>query len=200
MGVGAEFRDMLGITLVDALRLVKINCLAQVLVTKMFLKVAPEGRKGIIHVSSIASSFPFFSKGNELYCASKKFNQRYGTNLWHKTKKTGSLDSLVLKPGFVKTQLVGNREIDFITCSPFDCAGSALSLLGRRKESFGHFKHVLKGLALDGVLWSTPAQFVRKFLKPRSKNKQEKEKKVVDNEDAGNGSTGDGGGKKLKVE
>ena len=161
-----------GVALIDmelshSLSMVKINLISQTLMTKWFFskiaKKARNGKSALIHISSITSLASMSAK--EIYCGSKKFNQRFGLNLWHKSKNAG-IDTLVFKPGYIQTNLTHNRKLDVVTCLVDEAVNSVLRVLGQRTETYGHWKHIRFGGVLSGVFWTIPYSVVTKGFKP----------------------------------
>lgn len=140
--------------------LITINNTSQLMMSKIFLDraMSRKMRSAQIDMSSIISLVDF--SGIYIYSASKKFNQRLTQNLRIKLKE--KVDFLVVKPGFVSTNMTTNRNIDMITCSPEDVAESSLLKLGNLKETYGHSSHVVQGSLLALINYIMPIRSISK--------------------------------------
>jgi short-subunit dehydrogenase len=124
--------------------------------TKIFLEKVRkrQSRGAIIELSSIANIAPLAQK--EIYSATKRFNRFFAMSMNPKIKSL--VDVLVLKPGFVSTALTNNRQEDFVTCSVDGCVNSALKVLGQRHQTYGHWKHIIKGHIFSSIAWIFPME------------------------------------------
>jgi len=157
VGVGVSGINMYNISVKEMHRMINVNCLTPATISKIFYQHVENQRSkrksGYIELSSIAASRPF--PGRELYASSKAFNREWGHYISSHSKHIG-LDVLVLRPGFVKTPLIGNREIDLITVLPSETVTSALDSLGRVSETYGPVKHILFCSMIEVLLWVIP--------------------------------------------
>ena len=115
--------------------MIKLNCLAPVVLTHKFLpKMVERGRGAVIFVASTAAyqATPFFS----VYSATKVFNLFMGEGLWQEYRKLG-IDALALSPGYTKTEFQKaaglNEDVGGILWeTPDNVVDTALENLGKK--------------------------------------------------------------------
>ena len=117
---------------------VKINCLAPILLTRLLLPgMLQQGRGGIVFVSSLQA---FISSPYEAtYCASKAFNLHFGESLAGELRKK-PVDCITVCPGGMKTEFflaegLSQKDSDRMwkySAEPEDIAELALNRLGRQ--------------------------------------------------------------------
>lgn len=123
----------------DALnRVVLLNCLAPVALTRAFLPPMLERKHGGIII--VASLMSFLSAPNEaVYCGSKAFNLHFGEALWGETRGTG-VDVITVCPAGMRTEFFARDGIHADDCArlmkvsapPERIARMTLRRLGRK--------------------------------------------------------------------
>jgi len=119
-------------------QLVKLNCLAPVVLTRSLLPdMLRRGQGAVIFVSSLQGfiSSPFYAA----YCASKAFNLHFGESLWGELRKT-PVDCITLCPAGMKTDFFraegfSKQDCDRIwkfSSDPAKLANLALRKLGKK--------------------------------------------------------------------
>ena len=156
VGLGTLGVPITETTMESSQRMVLVNCITPVLMAKIFLErvKSRKSRSAIIELSSVASIAPLAKK--EIYSATKSFNRFFAMSMNPKVKSL--VDYLILKPGFVTTALTDNRKSDFITCNVDECVNSTLKVLGQRQQTYGHWKHTIKGHVFSGIAWIFPME------------------------------------------
>jgi short-subunit dehydrogenase len=112
--------------------LVKLNCLAPVMLTHHFIKKMIQNRKGaIIFLGSIVGLQP--SPYLAVYSATKSFNIFFAEALWYELKKF-NIDVLSVSPGSTATDFerVSKDTSKFITSKPEEVVASAFKSLGKK--------------------------------------------------------------------
>lgn len=156
VGLGTMGVPITETTMESSQRMVVVNCISPVLMAKIFLERVKQRkfRSAIIELSSVANIAPLAKK--EIYSATKRFNRHFAMSVAPKVKSL--VDYLILKPGFVSTPLTENREIDAFTCDVNGCVNSTLKVLGQRDQTFGHWKHIIKGHVFGAIAWIFPME------------------------------------------
>lgn len=128
VGLGTKGVPITKTTMESSQRMVVVNCVTPVIMAKIFLERVKQRkfRSAMIELSSIANIAPLAKK--EIYSATKRFNRHFAMGVSPKVKSL--VDYMILKPGFVKTPLTDNREIDLLTCDVDGCVNSTLKVLG----------------------------------------------------------------------
>eukprot|EP00331_Platyophrya_macrostoma_P027221 CAMPEP_0176458544 /NCGR_PEP_ID=MMETSP0127-20121128/32667_1 /TAXON_ID=938130 /ORGANISM="Platyophrya macrostoma, Strain WH" /LENGTH=320 /DNA_ID=CAMNT_0017849155 /DNA_START=23 /DNA_END=985 /DNA_ORIENTATION=+ len=129
---------------------VVINTVAPALITRLFVNslYARAKKSAIINLSSVGTAAPVFNVG--LYNSTKSFLNVFSEALSHKF--SDKIDIIALKPSFVVTKMIGNQK-NMFAITPEQAAASCLHLLGRRTETFGHWKHRLIGPMFRDYGW-----------------------------------------------
>ena len=164
VGVGTMGTPVLDMKMQTALDMIVINCIPQAIFDRLLLpRLWSRSKRGcVLDVSSVASlaNLP----GKEIYSASKFFNKAINNSFaMAGAIRKDNVDYLTLKPGFVKTGLTGEREIDAITCDTTQCVLGALKALGQKSETFGASKHVLFGGCLELLFFLVPLPVLLKY-------------------------------------
>jgi len=112
--------------------LVKLNCLAPLILTHHFVKGMIKNKKGaIIFLGSIVAfqPNPFVST----YAASKSFNLMMGSGLWYELKKY-NIDVLSVSPGGTRTEFLrtGKSNSGLIVDEPENVVRTAINALGKK--------------------------------------------------------------------
>ena len=156
VGLGTKGVPVTNTTMESSQRMVVVNCVTPVLMAKIFLERVKQRkfRSAIIELSSVANIAPLAKK--EIYSATKRFNRHFAMAIAPKVKSL--VDYLILKPGFVSTPLTDNRKIDAFTCDVDGCVNGTLKVLGQRPQTFGHWKHIIKGHFFGAVAWIFPME------------------------------------------
>jgi 17beta-estradiol 17-dehydrogenase / very-long-chain 3-oxoacyl-CoA reductase len=104
-------------------------------------------RSGIVNVSSMTGLCPL--PYDAVYSASKAFTDFLSRALSVEYQK--KIDIISLRPFYVSTKMVFNREPGIFTITPEECAEGCLEDLGYQYETYGHFKHAIQGFVWDIV-------------------------------------------------
>ena len=137
-------------------RMVRLNCVTQIEITRHFLPRMLECKRGgIIFVSSLMGfqGVPFMAN----YSATKGYLLNFGESLYHECKDSG-VDVLVLAPGATETPGKYLHEVDYSKL-PVSWM-SADDVVDAALDSLGSKAFVIPGLAnhltacLSGGLWS----------------------------------------------
>lgn len=146
-GISGDFSDYSEEDIRDT---VVVNTVAPALITRFFINLLNERKhkSAIINLSSVGTEAPAFNSG--LYNATKSFLNIFSESLAYKF--SDKIDILALKPSFVVTRMTGNRP-NIFSITPEQAAQSCLHLLGRRNETFGHWKHRLIGPLYRDYNW-----------------------------------------------
>jgi len=112
--------------------MIKLNCLAPVVLTEHFLKTMIKKRKGaIIFLGSVVAYQPTPVMAS--YAATKAFNLSFGNALWYELKKYG-IDVLTVNPGNTATEF--NRMVlndkSILTRTARQVVNSSLKSLGKK--------------------------------------------------------------------
>jgi len=112
--------------------LVKLNCLAPLILTHHFSSGMIENKKGaIIFLGSLVGfqPNPFITT----YAASKAFNIMMGSGLWYELKKY-NIDVLSISPGGTRTEFIraGKSNSKVIVAEPEDVVKTAIKALGKK--------------------------------------------------------------------
>lgn len=156
VGLGTMGVPITETTMESSQRMVIVNCVTPVLMAKIFLERVSKrkSKSAIIELSSVANIAPLAKK--EIYSATKRFNRFFAMSMNPKVKSL--VDYLILKPGFVSTPLTENRKIDAFTCDVDGCVNSTLKVLGQRQQTYGHWKHIIKGHVFASIAWIFPME------------------------------------------
>lgn len=123
----------------DLRNTVVCNSLPQILMTKVLLDKLynREKRSAIICVTSLSSGCPSYYQSP--YHSSKGL----GAEVFKGEKESyrDKIDMFMGYPGYVATQMVAQRKVDFVTTDAEETAEIFLRLTGKVEESFGHWKH-----------------------------------------------------------
>jgi short-subunit dehydrogenase len=150
-----------------------VNMVPQFMMTKVFFDHfrARSTRCAVIDVSSIASLGEFVDSA--LYGGTKGFNRAFSQGMQEKFGAQYGIDFLVLKPGFVLTNIgdgvtsikekFKNTPNGFTVFTPEVCATSTLKALGNVWETYGC--HSLMGSVFDAFIWLTPAIQITQLCK-----------------------------------
>lgn len=114
----------------DIQHMIKLNCIAPLLLTNYYVQKMTQRKKGaIIFISSILgiNSTPFAS----VYSASKAFSHSLGGSLWFELKKN-NIDVLTVTPGSTKTEFPRLNKTGKFQSVPEDIVNSALDALGKK--------------------------------------------------------------------
>jgi 17beta-estradiol 17-dehydrogenase / very-long-chain 3-oxoacyl-CoA reductase len=141
--------------------LVLLNCLAQALMTRVFLprllnRPQKKNRSAILDVSSLASEYP--RPYLQLYAATKTFAQFLSEGL---AVEHPNLDIISLKPGLVATKMIGDKQLDMKVCTAEQFVSSSLRYLGKTNSTAGHWKHQYLSTFLNAL----PESMLQKRLK-----------------------------------
>lgn len=112
--------------------MVKLNCLAPIILTHHFSKQMLERKKGaIIFLGSVAGLTPIPMMAT--YSATKAFNEFMGSSLWYELKQH-NIDVLSLNPGGTKTgfQRIANTTTGPFVRLPEDVVHTAFKALGKK--------------------------------------------------------------------
>ena len=163
VGLGGDSRVMISGDHDGLHETVTVNCTNSLLMTKIFLERALKRNKkcGHIELSSISSTAPYEKR--ELYSATKMFNRRWGQCLID--GYGDKLDVLILRPGYAKTALTGQRNVDYVTCLPEEPVEAAMKALGNLQESFGHVKHVIFGNIIGMIHFFVPFELAKAVIR-----------------------------------
>ncbi len=112
--------------------LVKLNCLAPLILTHHFSRVMiKKGKGAIIFLGSLVGfqPNPFITT----YAATKAFNIMMGSALWYELKKY-NIDVLSLSPGGTHTEFIraGKTDSKLIVAEPEDVVKTAVKALGKK--------------------------------------------------------------------
>lgn len=123
--------------------MIKINCLAPVVLTEYFVKTMIKKRKGaIIFLGSVVAYQP--TPVMAAYAATKAFNFSFGNALWYELKKYG-IDVLTVNPGNTATEF--NRMVlsdNSILCrTAGQVVNNALKSLGKKPNVVDGFLNKL---------------------------------------------------------
>ena len=113
-------------------RMVRLHCLAPVMLTHHFIRPMVERRKGgVIFVGSIVGTMPVPYIAT--YSATKVFNMFMGNALWYEMKEH-NVDVLALAPGGTRTEFSDNisRMASPIAAEPEQVVRTAMKSLGKR--------------------------------------------------------------------
>ncbi|CAI2375772.1 unnamed protein product [Moneuplotes crassus] len=139
----AEFKMLDDQDLEPMNRMIQVNCIPQVIVTKFLLprllarSKEQNKRTAIISVSSVLDYVPLPTTA--VYTATKSFNKTFSDVL---RKEYGEhIDVMTILPGPTKTNLM-KREGGLIATASQHARWS-LSDVGYNSESFGHYKHCI---------------------------------------------------------
>jgi uncharacterized protein len=128
--------------------MVKVNCLAPVILTRAYLPAMLERRKGaLVFLSSIGANQP--SPLCTTYAATKAFDLFLGEGLWGELKGSG-VAVLSVKPGQTATEFmkVADYKDEPGMRRPEDVARTAMRALGRKRTVTDGFPNkILSGLA-----------------------------------------------------
>ena len=178
------FDELIDLDPKEIKKMIFINCLPAVLLTRALLPKMKERRQrsGIINVSSAAATGPlaYYSA----YTGTKAFVDLFTRSIADEYRQ---FDILSLKPFDVSTKMIYYREPDLLTITMEECVRGALNDLGYQDHTYGHWKHKLQGTLFEGV----PEWFLKKvylkFLVPeffkereegRKKEQEELKKKL----------------------
>lgn len=136
----ASFGDFTAIPEKDIKDMIVVNTVAPALITRYFINSFSERAKrcAIINVSSAGAEAPHAA--TSIYDGTNSFTNLFTEAL--NSRNTSNIDYLTYKPAFVKTKMIGNQR-NFFTIHPACAARSVVRSLGRRSETFGHWKHRL---------------------------------------------------------
>ncbi|NMB80505.1 MAG: SDR family NAD(P)-dependent oxidoreductase [Ignavibacteria bacterium] len=129
IGKPGEFVDE---EMVYDIDLIKINCLAPLVLANYFGKKMIRGKKGaILFLGSIVAYQPTPYMAS--YAATKSFNYSLGNSLWHELKNHG-IDVLTINPGNTSTEF--NRMVlndqSVLTRTAQQVVATSLKALGRK--------------------------------------------------------------------
>jgi len=120
--------------------LIVVNTLAVTTLTKFIVNRMKDRKhhSGIINIASLSSvrPLPFFVT----YAATKRFTHIFSKAISEEYKNSDKLDILSCQPGYVKTNLIAQRE-SFDTLTPNRAARIYLNRLGKVDHSIGSFMH-----------------------------------------------------------
>lgn len=114
----------------DMQHLIKLNCIAPVMLTNYFVqKMTQRKKSAIIFISSILgiNSTPFVS----VYSASKAFSYLLGGSLWFELRKN-NIDVLTVTPGSTKTEFPRLNKKGKFQSAPEDIVNAVLDALGKK--------------------------------------------------------------------
>lgn len=163
VGVGTT-KNFLDGTEEDLLKLVKVNCLTQTLLTNFFAQIFRQRKlkSVILSVSSVASIVPL--PNLSMYGASKLFNLHFSESIGNFDHQ---IDYYSYLPGYVPTQLSQyNKSISSVTAD--ESADFAVRHIGSNRFVFsGHWKHELVAFLMALIpVWLFP-----KTMVPKKKNR-----------------------------
>jgi len=124
-----------------------VNMAPQVFLSRKIipLMLKREKRSGIVNVSSMTGTCPL--PYDALYSSSKAFNDYLSRALSIECHK--KIDIISLRPFYVSTKMVFNREAGIFTITPEECAEGCLQDLGTHHVTYGHYKHAIQGFVWD---------------------------------------------------
>lgn len=156
-------------TLENYYDMINVNCVAQTLITKIFVDKMSKrsSRSGFIDLSSVSAFTPLPYRS--VYAATKSFNS-FLTRALAEEYEAFNVDFLVVKPLFVESLMTGMKADGFKAISPKQHVNGTLNDLGYEKETNGHWIHKIQAEFLNRI----PKFLVYKLLK--QSRKQEKEK------------------------
>lgn len=131
--------------------MIKVNCLAPVILTRHYLKGMKErNHGGLIFLSSIAANQP--SPAGITYSATKVFDRYIGEGLHYELKKT-NIEVLTVLPGATLTEFQEVADYNAIKGSRTaeQVVQTSLKYLGRRRTVTDGIKNRLMGLAAQMV-------------------------------------------------
>ncbi len=129
VGSSGKFEEILS---EKEISLVKLNCLAPLILTHHFSKGMIEKRKGaIIFLGSIVAFQP--NPYVTTYAASKAFNLMMGSGLWYELKNY-NIDVLSVSPGGTRTEFLrtGKSNSKLIVDEPENVVRTAIKALGKK--------------------------------------------------------------------
>ena len=170
-----NFNDM---DIEDMNRMIQVNCIPQVVVTKYLLpkllkRSIDEGKRGaIINLSSVAN-YTNLSK-TAVYVATKSYNLSLSKVL---SKEYGKhLDIMGVLPGPTRTNMITFDAP--LVIKPHQHVRWALSDLGYNIQTFGHYKHWIYCNAYRYPLWESWYNALRqRLIKEMEAKKEQKTQK-----------------------
>jgi len=87
---------------------------------------------------------PYFN----IYSATKAFGDFLSRSL---AEEYPNIDIMSLRPGYVSTQLNARKKPSLEVLTPEECAEGCLKDLGKRKFTFGNWRHKVQGSVLHLV-------------------------------------------------
>lgn len=173
--VGVSMKDihlfMLDRPKEESLNMVTVNCIPQAVFSKVFAErfQKRKNRSAILTVSSLACSNP---NVQEDYSATKVFNRQLSLALGE--ANLGSIDFLVVKPGYVSTKMTAFKPVDkLMVASVEEHVCGSLKVLGQKPESYGCAKHIIFS-TLISVFSNLPAKVQRKGAEKNLKAERER--------------------------
>ena len=146
----------------DLLKLVKINCLTQTLLTNFFAQIfrKRKWKSVILSVSSIAAIAPLANMS--MYGASKLFNLHFSESIGNFDHQ---IDYYSFLPGLVATQLTRYNK-SFFSCSIDESGDYAVRHIGSYRYKFsGFWKHEFVALLMHLM----PVWLFSRLMRPKRK-------------------------------
>ena len=136
-----SFDHFLNIDPKEMVRLVTVNVMAPMLLTRKLMPKLAERKSGaVINVSSGACVVP--TAYYATYAATKSFVDVFTRSI---ADEFPHLDIMSLKPFDVSTRMIYHRPVDLMTITAAECVSGALKDLGRTDSSYGPLKHKIQG-------------------------------------------------------
>ncbi|CUF35464.1 short chain dehydrogenase, putative [Bodo saltans] len=162
----------------EDLRILKVNCEAQLQMTKYAVRrLRPKKSGAIISLSSFTATTP--SPLLSTYTATKSFNYGFSNSLAFELQGTG-IDVLTVTPNLVISRMTSGVSTkapkpSFLKVSASAMARQTLNALGTTKVTSGHRNHAI----IEGVLSFLPVDFVgNQILKMHKDIKKRAERKL----------------------
>ncbi|TNV77070.1 hypothetical protein FGO68_gene16932 [Halteria grandinella] len=132
--------------------LIKTNIYSYVMCTKHFISEVKKYREGkqsyIIYISSIVADLrnPF---STAFYQASKLSNKVFAHTTYY--PRSLSIDYLIIKPGWVSTNLTKNRAISLSTASQQEETQAIFKSISFTRDTYAQWKHLALILATNAI-------------------------------------------------
>ncbi|XP_055327234.1 very-long-chain 3-oxoacyl-CoA reductase-like [Paramacrobiotus metropolitanus] len=165
VGVGAPypeyFHRMVGGDQ-TALNMIRVNCVAQTLMTRIILPQMVARKKGVIvHLSSGAGSAPVPMLAE--YSATKAFNDFLGRALQQEYEDQGII-SQVIMPYVVATNMSGMKKTNLFILESESYARSCLNSVGFLPRTNGHPSHCIQNWLGSMIPYFLRARLMRSMM------------------------------------
>jgi 17beta-estradiol 17-dehydrogenase / very-long-chain 3-oxoacyl-CoA reductase len=157
----------------EDLRLLKVNCEAQLQMTKYAARrLRPKNCGAIVAISSFTATVP--TPLLATYSATKCFNYGFSNSLAFELQGSG-IDVLTVTPGLVASRMTVNHEagpVMKVVASAM--ARQTLNALGTKKVTSGHRNHAM----LEGIVACLPTSVAGRLMLQANKEQMDKAKKA----------------------